>query len=74
MVGLILLFCALAALAWDFLPAEEDALDAFLLEMEEAEPPLNPHLVAASFATVGTLSLLIYWRKKKKLSEEIPPD
>jgi len=71
-MGLILLFCALAAVAWDFLPAEEDAIDAFLLEMEEEAPPLNPHLAAAAFASVGALSLLIYWRKKKGLSNIRP--
>ena len=73
-LSFILLFCSLAALAWDFLPAEEDALDAFLLEMEEAAPPMNTHLVAGSFATVGALSLIIYWRKKKSLSQQIPPE
>jgi hypothetical protein len=67
-MGVILLFCALCALAWDFLPTVDDEIEALLLEMEEAPPPISPYLASSSFAIVGVACFLVYWRKKKTLS------
>ena len=45
--------------------AEED------IAPEVAEiPPLNPYLIMASFAIVGTLCFIIAWRKNKTFNTE----
>lgn len=73
-IAILLFACSLCALAWDFIPSAEDEIDVLLLEIEDMPPPISPYLASSSFAVVGICSLLIYWRKKKSLSKEIPPE
>ncbi len=66
-IGYILISFAAITLIWDFFPEEEEEFDEILLEMEEAPPPMNPYLISATFALVGSSCLFIYWKKKSAL-------
>ena len=48
-------------------PEEKEEFDELMLEMEEAPPPMNPYLISATFAIVGSSCLFIYWKKKTAL-------
>lgn len=72
-MGFILLAFALITIIWDFLPAAEDEFEEILLEIEEAPPPINSYLVSSAFAIVGSSCLLIYWKKKASLSDNLTP-
>lgn len=66
-IGYILISFAVITLIWDFFPEEEEEFDELMLEMEEAPPPMNPYLISATFALVGSSCLFIYWKKKATL-------
>jgi hypothetical protein len=68
-IGYILIGFAVITLAWDFFPEEEEEFDELLLEMEEAPAPINPYLISATFALVGSSCLLIYWRKRASIKD-----
>lgn len=66
-MGYILISFAAITLIWDFFPEEEEEFEELLLEMEETPPPMNPYLISATFALVGSSCLFIYWKKKTAL-------
>jgi hypothetical protein len=63
-MGWLLLFFAIVAIVYDFLPKVEEEI----LVLEEEAEPLNPYLVASVFTAVGSSCLVIAWKKRKNLN------
>jgi hypothetical protein len=63
-MGWLLLFFAIIAVVYDFLPKVEEEI----LVLEEKTEPLNPYLIASVFTTVGSSCLVIAWKKRKNLN------
>jgi len=71
-MGYLLLVFAVIAFVWDYFPSAENELDQILIELEEVPPPINSYIVSSSFAIVGVLCLLFYWKKKASFSDNPP--
>jgi hypothetical protein len=69
MMGYLLLVFAVIAFVWDYFPSAEDEFDQILIELEEAPPPISPYVSSSSFAIVGVICLLFYWKKKTSFGD-----
>ena len=70
-MGFLLLFFALLALSYNFLPSspEEPLILEEELALDVADiPPLNPYIVALSFTTAGLFCLIFSWKRRKEMN------